>query len=101
MRIGPVLTLTLVLLLIPVTACGSYLAYTQSRTRVAELNEITPLYETDFWKVVRLSIGFDDVDDIETEALPTRLPNIAIIDENDPTPVPTAVNRQPDGRWIR
>jgi LCP family protein required for cell wall assembly len=87
MRLGPILTLLIVLLMIPVTACGSYFAYTQSRTRVEELNEITPLNETDFWKVVRLSIGIDDVDDIE--AAPTSLPDVALVDNATPTAIST------------
>jgi polyisoprenyl-teichoic acid--peptidoglycan teichoic acid transferase len=64
---APYLTLFLVVLMIPTAACGSYFSYTQSRTRVTELNQVTPLEETDLQKAVLLvvesGLGIDLVED--------------------------------------
>ncbi|NJL95464.1 MAG: hypothetical protein HC915_17925 [Anaerolineae bacterium] len=42
MRLRDTLTLLWIFLLVPITLVGAWLAYTQGRERVAELNEITP-----------------------------------------------------------
>ncbi|MFP4322512.1 MAG: LCP family protein [Anaerolineales bacterium] len=90
MRILQALTFFIVLVTIPATVCGSYLAYTQARQRVAELNEITPLHETDFEQVVRLSVGLDDVDEGASVDVATSTPApLAMNTSAQPTPVPT------------
>jgi len=68
MRILQILTFLFVVALVPVTGIGAYFSYTESRARVEELNDITPLTETDEEKVVRLVLGLSDVDDVETTA---------------------------------
>jgi len=87
MRIAQYLTLFFVLLSLPVTALGSYFAYTQSRTRVEELNAITPLHKTDLGKVVELILGLDQPQTVtdETTAINTATPAFAI----EVTRVPT------------
>jgi polyisoprenyl-teichoic acid--peptidoglycan teichoic acid transferase len=88
MRIGQFLTLFIILALVPVTACGAYFAYTQSRQRVEELNEVTPLEDTDLGKVFRLVVGIDDASDYElVENESTAIPPQLSFD--NPTPVPT------------
>lgn len=73
------------LLLIPVTIGGAYVAYQQSRVRVRELNQITPLHETDMEQVIRLVLNLEDAEesDTQTEIIPTRETSTL------PTPVPT------------
>lgn len=80
MRLGQYFILLIVLAMIPAAACGSYFAYTQARARVEELNQITPLNETDFGKVVRLAVGLEEAEG--ESATPT--PIFAI--EVSPTP---------------
>lgn len=75
-----------VLLMVPVTAVGSYMTYTQARTRVAELNEITPLEQTDLEKAVRLALELDTVEDSQ----PASTPIPAFVEVRpSPSPVPT------------
>jgi LCP family protein required for cell wall assembly len=71
MRLLRWLTLFFVLSLVPMTGILAYFSYIQARQRVAELNEITPLNETDLEKVVRLSVGLDVAQpDAETPSAP-------------------------------
>ncbi len=89
MRILQALTFLVVLATVPATAVASYVAYTQARQRVAELNEITPLHETDFEQVVRLSIGLEDVEDGDDPAVTVTPAPLAVNMGGNPTPVPT------------
>lgn len=85
MKNRDILLLLWVLLLIPLTIGGAYVAYQQSRVRVRELNQITPLHETDMEQVVRLVLNLDDAEETpDVEPLPTQQTV-----SNLPTPVPT------------
>jgi LCP family protein required for cell wall assembly len=99
MRIGQYFTILLILLLIPVTACGAYFFYTQSRQRVEELNEITPLEKTDFSRVILLvlklekpqadeNVQVDVIGQPELTAMPTLVPTQTTDTQTTPTPTP-------------
>ena len=89
MRFIQFFTLLFVLVLVPITAGGSYFAYQQGQTRVQELNEITPLHRTDIQKAVRLALNLDDVEDLPENEAPSL--DLSGVNDLAPTPVPTEV----------
>lgn len=92
MRIAQWTTVFLVLLMIPSAVCGAYFAYTQSHTRIEELNRITPLEETDIEKAVRLMVGLDVAEAKEESSpltIPTEIPFAVEV-----TAVPTQIGDQ-------
>jgi LCP family protein required for cell wall assembly len=77
------ITSILVLLMIPATAIGAYFAYTQARLRVAELNQITPLEDTDLGQVARLALNLETAEAESSPQGPDLTPSPRA------TPVPT------------
>lgn len=85
MKIRDLLLLLWILLLIPITIGGAYFSYQQSRLRVRELNQITPLNETDMEQVIRLVVGIEDAEEPEVDSTENISQPTAVL----PTPVPT------------
>ncbi|MBZ0304482.1 MAG: LCP family protein [Anaerolineae bacterium] len=94
MKIRDLFLLFWILLLIPLTIGGAYFSYQQSRQRVRELNQITPLSETDIQQVIRLVLELEDAEETETESIeePAGIQATPVL----PTPVPTESTIQPE-----
>lgn len=98
MRLRESLTLAWIMLLVPVTAFGSYFAYTGARDRVEEVNQVIPISETDMEEVIRLVLRLDEAEEQEPEeAAPLGALEISSVqlddsaltaDETNPAPTP-------------